>query len=709
MATRPPRRQPNRQPRQPRPNPSSNTTPQDIFDFFDPNAELEPDPNDSIDDGFLSRYRNEPTHPPRHHHRRAAASAFDAMDRLLGSGPPDNSSPSQPPSARQKPDSFVRSSWLDDVRARAQTTGEPDPVQDALDVEAGGINVEEEDNNHRPHSVSNARMDERVDTDHDFVGSTEHPDDDAEENDVRNGNSQNKDFDGENITASGTSGTARVSGFKSLQNTNTTAMSRNTNNSSSTKPTSSKSKGSPSNPTSTFSSLMSIARKGPVSNEAPPRHRQEQRSPRQREDHRESRDVKEPRPRAQRETRNRSPRNNDAIRSDASSRERNTDNMRGDSSRKKPNVSHLLGLTKQIMSNQRERWDGDDDFEAVDDDMERVIDLKGRHARDRKDGRRRQRYTTVRRVGRQTRRVLVEPEEWRPLSEEDVGRLRSDHRSLGSRARAGRLQGVATDCTECRGSGLDTCLGCAGAGWVPPTAKGVGKRKEMLAALWNRPNLVVDCNGEAQCVYCNGLGKQLCVKCKGSGSSLRKGFSLSDRYEVFDMFPGVDGDTVYEDEEDDEDEKDDEEEDEFESFQLYQGSAASFDIGKKEGLSREDDDDEGDENNEVEDESEELLAALEAMHHADNEEREGYGMNERRGIMVGNENEDEDVDEDDDDDDDNEEGDGDGFDMVMEDEGNMLEEDDLVDETYEELEDGSEADGLDDEDEGFDSVFNDVD
>lgn len=362
-----------------------------------------------------------------------------------------------------------------------------------------------------------------------------------------------------------------------------------------------------------------------------------------------------------------SPSPSPAPSSSQSSRSSQRTNRSGEKSESsKSDVSHLLGLTKQILSGQRDRPRSGDgrDYEPMDDEMEKSIELKGKLIA--KNIRRR--FTAVRRVGANTRRILSRPNEWRPFSEDDVSRVMPDYRALntGAVTNAGNGKGpqlppgVISGCPECMATGLETCAICLGEGWIAPLneylsdQKSDQERSAVMQEIWSQPNLVVNTSGEAQCVRCNGVGKQFCRGCKGSGSSNTKGFNLSDKYKVFDMFPGTpDGpsldDIDFEHDDDDFEDEDEDEEDGLESFQLYQGSPESYDIRKSrrssddEDDNDEEDDDDVDDVIEVEDESEELLATLEAMHVADVERRNST-LNQRAALRRMN------LDEDDDDD-----------------------------------------------------------
>lgn len=332
-------------------------------------------------------------------------------------------------------------------------------------------------------------------------------------------------------------------------------------------------------------------------------------------------------------------------------------------------MSQLLGITdKSRTSNEK-----DDDYEPVDDIMEKTITVGGSRVRDEhRNGRRRQHYLAVRRIGGRTRTVSRPPEDWLPMTEEDVEEVQTDSRSLGGKKSLGRHVNVVSDCKTCIGSGLETCRVCRGEGWVKPLKEGV-ETNALLEELWSRPNLVVDSHGEAQCVFCRGIGKEFCSTCEGSGSALNKGFSVVEFNKVFDMFPNVEGDSVVV-EEDDEFEEDDVEDQEDLDFQLYRGSADDFELGRdgaalERGIGDVEDGEDVEDEFRVEDESAELLAALEVMHMADMEERGTEYMDGRKGRAPS-------VDRDEEDEDDDEgdvEEEDDDFEMVMEDESGLNE------------------------------------
>lgn len=538
--------------------------------------ETDQDIDDAVDDGFFSRYVKEAENgrvfnvskldaEPREEFKssnldhQTAARAFDAVDRLFGSINAQKDKGASGSSTTD--DKFDKSSWLDDIKARAATSGERDTAA-AVDVQA----VDESQS-----------LDERV-MDDDFAEAGISPD----PSEYSRSKSQNR----EKGSARGNEGSEH---------------------------------------SSTFQTFMNFARKGPTTD------REE-------------------------DTREKDSRREKNAREDIRGRPR------------RPPPSSVLNLGRF-----GER-DSTDNYEPLDDEMEAEIEFGSKPKR--RSGRR-QRYTAVRRVGGRTRRILNPPLEWQPMDQDEVGQVRSENRPLGGRGpRKSQLQGVIADCQSCRGAGTETCAICLGSGWVAPLNEPSGKektgRRELLEEFWSRPNLVVDIHGNAQCVRCNGIGKQFCGSCQGSGSALRKGFSLSERYEVFDMFPSVSDDAVVDgDEEYDELEEEDEVENEFESFQLYQGSADLFNLstgkgrtGGEESKLQEDDDDvldvgddedavvmnvedDDEDMDDVADESEELLAGLESMDLGEEKGRtRGEGMFTELEKSEGLLEDDDDIDED---------------------------------------------------------------
>lgn len=349
-------------------------------------------------------------------------------------------------------------------------------------------------------------------------------------------------------------------------------------------------------------------------------------------------------------------RNTTRVRRDQTERERWEGSERGDGV--KGNVSQRLN---QIMSKHDRR--GNIAYEPTDDEMERVIDL----STETQNRSTRQRFTSVRRLDAQRRQVLTPPSEWRPLTAEEVASVVSDSRPLRMTPGKNKAQvaGAVSECTKCSGTGLETCAVCVGEGWIPSLST-VNKRQELdveraklLDEIWATPNLVVNSEGEAQCIRCNSIGKQLCHTCKGSGSSLHKGFSMDDKYKAFDLFggsangpPDVDfdferyksGDADEEDEEEDEEEDDIFDEDgAWRDAPIYRGSAETLDLFRKNGMRNDinkvDDDDEIEDVNvedgyRAQDESAELFATLEAMDLADAEDRQDrdQSLDERLGI-----------------------------------------------------------------------------
>lgn len=201
----------------------------------------------------------------------------------------------------------------------------------------------------------------------------------------------------------------------------------------------------------------------------------------------------------------------------------------------------------------------------------------------------RQRFIATRRVGGRMRRVREAPEEWGPMSDRDIGRLRSESHPLdGNRGKVGA--DAIRECTDCFGTGLEMCSVCVGSGWVEPIKSDGPQPRPLVQQMWARPNLVIDRDGTAQCVYCAGMGKRQCKTCEGSGSALKKGFDPTDKYKVFDMFQGATSRTVAQEgegfaesveveEEFDDFEDVDGEEEESEEFAIYTGDANGLDFG----------------------------------------------------------------------------------------------------------------------------------
>lgn len=252
-----------------------------------------------------------------------------------------------------------------------------------------------------------------------------------------------------------------------------------------------------------------------------------------------------------------------------------------DRSKQRPaSAVDLLGLRR------KNAYDVDDDVSGMDEmGAEEEGEGEGEDertptgwARDRK-----QKFIATRRVGGRERQILGRPVQWDPMTDEEIAGVRSESRPL---IESGRAFGDVhvSDCKDCFGSGLEPCRICVGAGWVdpPPTTEEERRRLHYdVSLVWDRPNLVIDTAGAAQCPFCNGLGKQFCSTCEGSGSSLRKGFNVDERYQIFDMFQGSDmvngdeeiyGEDIY-GEEDLEDSVDEQEE-----YSIYTGSPDDYSI-----------------------------------------------------------------------------------------------------------------------------------
>lgn len=664
--------------------------------------------DDTVDDGFFSRYRKEagpgqritdyasldaqeedgPEEarnvrgaPTRRMDRETAASAFDAVDKLFGSINSGKDVTAKKAAGRKgqgreegsgRGGQLDRQKWLQDVRARAATKGDRGIVRGSDEEENVAVDVS---------AVEDLSEGDEADI---FDG--------QEDGDLRN-RAMEDDFEEAEIGGRGEESdpTRRKSGFSAHMGNVLPGPSKDEDVANIARSSVRATGGTVSGEEAAFQKVMAIARQGP--NVGVGTRRKLPRSPRQ----------------------NRTESN--VYASDGNTKGKKTATRResrrtGDedrSSSPKPDISRLLGLTKQIVSSHKDTPTDDDrdDYEEIDDEMEKSIVIKGDALRGRRGFVNRQKYTAVRRVGNHSHRIYSPPDEWKPMAEEEVAKVRSDSRPIGRGNGGSKLKGVVADCVSCSGSGLETCSACLGSGWVPPLSEDNtrGPRRDLLERIWLRPNLCVDSRGEAQCVMCNGIGKQFCGSCKGSGSALRKGFSLSEKNEIFDIFPGED-ESFTEDEYANDEEEDEEE---LEEFQLYTGPEEAFDVnGKPSPLGDTDDDVDGSDVHvelpqvvgddiEVDDESAELLATLEAMHLADLEEggSEYVDRMKRRGIA--DDDDDDDVDED--------------FEMMIEaEEDRDMEEDEdigenldiasLDDDIIDDLDDGE--DGLDVDDDADD-------
>lgn len=684
--------------------------------------------DDTVDDGFFARYRKEvgtgqritdyssldasedgasgEARKPRgtasrRIDRETAASAFDAVDKLFGSINLEKNSDSRRGTARQrqrqvggrekdkvKRKQIDREKWLADVKARASTQGDNAMsagkfADDSTTVDVSAVEDLTDDDHLTPQSG-----DEGVRV------KKEGREDDFEEADI-DGDAHQSDV------------IVRKSGFRAQSGGAVPEPSESdaqpfegAGTDSSAGKLSDDAK-EPEEPT--FRKLMAMARRGPNAGI----------SPRRKE------------PPVQRPTRtsgsmNRAGNELKGKRTETKGISRRPrDDERASSS--KPDISRLLGLTKQIVSSQKEKHrDGaGEEYEEVDDDMEKSIVIKGAAVGRRGTGRR-QKYTAVRRIANRSFRIHSPPEEWGPLTEQDVAKVRSDSRSIGRSNGSSKGKGIVADCGTCRGAGLETCSTCLGNGWVPPLTDNniKGHRRELLEKIWNRPNVCVDSLGEAQCVMCNGIGKQLCDACKGSGSALKKGFSPSEKNEIFDIFPEDDDAFAEEDEYADDDE--DDESGDLEDFQLYTGPEEPYDIETKSPSLGDETDELGDEPDEmnitnvvgedldVDDESAELLATLEAMHLADLEEGGPEYMNrlKRRGVVPGDDDDDDDEEDDEVDEEDEDvdvDIDEDDFDMVLEGDDGEIDEDENV------IESKLSIEGIADEDDELDNELDDDD
>lgn len=692
--------------------------------------------DDTVDDGFFSRYRKEAGpgqritdyasldaqegdgadearngrgSATRKMDRKTAASAFDAVDKLFGSinsGKDGTTKKATERKGQRKGDGsgpekgrggqLDREKWLQDVTARASTKGDRgtahgDDEEDSVVVDVSAVedlSEGEEANGFKGEEVNGFKGEEDV-------GDRAMEDDFAEAE--VGGHGEENDS------------TSRKSGFGAHMGDVLPGPSKDedvaTNEGSSVHTAGETMSGEE----AAFQKLMAIARQGP--NVGVGTRRKLPRSPRQSRPtsnvHASDGNTKGRKTATRRESR----------------RARDEDRL----SSPKPDISRLLGLTKQIVSSHNDTQTDDDrgDYEEIDDEMEKSIVIKGDTLRGRRGLLKRQKYISVRRAGNHSHRIYSPPDEWRPMAEEEVAKVRSDSRPIGRGSGGSKLKGVVADCVSCSGSGLETCSACLGNGWVPPLSEdnARGPRRELLERIWLRPNLCVDSRGEAQCVMCNGIGKQFCGSCKGSGSALKKGFSLSEKNEIFDMFPGED-DSFSEDEYADDQEEDEEE---LEEFQLYTGPEEEYDVHSKRSSLEDTDDDVDDsdvdaelpqvvgDNIEVDDESAELLATLEAMHLADLEEggSEYVDRMSRRGVVDDDDDDDDVVDDfemmieaEEDGDVDDDEDIGENLDIASlgedDEEDDDEEDDDEDDDIIDDLDDGEDGIDVDDDADGDD-------
>lgn len=607
-----------------------------------------PDIDDNVDGGFFSRYRKE-TDPrqrvadyssldaeedkssdalkesqgeskKRVDRETAAANAFDAVDKLFdsinlgkqgimrkGVNPKNQKARGAKDSGRRHTGQIDRAKWLEDVKARASTKGDRvtlggEESEDSLAVDVNAIDDTSVDGD----------MSAQLDAGRNEAGFVTGGD--FEEAEIGDG------------TKSGTFA-PRTSGFDSQggafrESGSNKGPSNISNRADRTRNEQQPGGGTP------FQKLMAIAREGP---NASPSVRWKQ-----------SRSTKPGVARSQ------ASRNGTPMRRRETEEKRNKPRESQNDAREDPsiaNISRLLGLTKQIVSRQADASQDkeDDSYEPLDDEMEQTIVIEGSAIK--KTSSKRQKFTAVRRIANRSFKIHAPPDEWKPMTEEDIAKVQSDGRSIAGHSGGFKGKGIVADCQSCRGTGLDTCSACLGSGWVPPLDKTVAteSRKALLEKIWNRPNLCVNNYGEAQCIVCNGIGKEFCETCKGSGSAVKKGFSAEEGRELFDLDDPDDDDSLLEEEDyADNDDNDFEEfdEDEEEEFQLYTGPEKPFNIhgtslpfnngiGERgetgDELTIGDDDD-----LEVVDESAELLATLEAMHLSDLEERGSDYMRRRR-------------------------------------------------------------------------------
>lgn len=609
------------------------------------------DIDDNVDGGFFSKYRKEAgpgqrvmdyssldaqegksseggkssqeDSSRRMDRETAAANAFDAVDKLFGSinlgkqgimkkgvAPRKQKADGGKGTGRPLTGQIDRAKWLADLKARASTKGARDLLAGEGEVDSLAVDVNAVDDDSSDNGTESVR---RGGARNEF-----HPamDDRFEEAEIGDESEMNNSA-------------TRKSGFKAQkravrasESSEDSSTPRDGEEKQDTTAAEDKSDGETS-----FQKLMDIAREGPTASTG--------------------NRWKQPRSTRPSMFRNQALRNGNPQKRKEPEERKTTREPIIDERPDPPssNISRILGLTKQIVSRQADapRDKDDDSYEALDDEMEESISIRGDAVRKGSLGR--QKFTAVRRVANRSFKIHKPPDEWKPMTEEEITTVRSDGRSFAGRVGSSKGKGIVANCQTCRGSGLDTCSACLGSGWVPPldTMAMSESRKELLENIWNRPNLCVDKYGEAQCILCNGIGKQFCDSCKGSGSSLRKGFSMSEKREIFDLDDPEEDDSCFGEDEyadSDEDDLDEYEADEAEEYQLYTGPEKPFNFHRTSTSFNNEtgDGDESDDNLrignddelEVDDESAELLATLEAMHLADLEERGPEYMGHRK-------------------------------------------------------------------------------
>jgi hypothetical protein len=158
------------------------------------------------------------------------------------------------------------------------------------------------------------------------------------------------------------------------------------------------------------------------------------------------------------------------------------------------------------------------------------------------------------------RRTLERPQQWNPMTVDDIMHLESDSAPIGRGFP--EVDSVSVkDCITCRGSGLRDCPICEGEGWIDRPPMNPAEYSSLpynVRSIWERPDLVIDQKGCAQCPPCNGIGKAFCADCEGSGSRTRKGFDLRERDRVFGLYPlgnddDEEGEDIWNEAEDDDD------------------------------------------------------------------------------------------------------------------------------------------------------------
>lgn len=716
--------------------------------------------DDTVDDGFFSRYRRElggreggvgpldrqmdepgahegddtseeskrlgrPLKGESRMNRETAVSALDAVDRLFGSlgSSPVAKSAGRHEGARggkqvpSRSSGLNRASWLADVRSKALSNADgrgssaADDDSDAVDVDAVDDTSSIRDvpqiseRSVTSKSSSGAERRKRNKT----ASQKRASEDDFAEAEMEN---ESTSYNVERSIGSVKGDTATPKHQPSR---------RRTGPDSSTSTESKRKEGSrhTSSEKISFSSFMDIARQGPTEG-TDCNQRQARNSSLSEEEA-----VPVSKLTAKGGSRPRNPRTDHSTRSKVSQTkspqlQRNQTHLARSKAKRADDVSKLLDLTKRLADQEESS-----DYESMDEEMDSSVELLGSAVTER-----RSRDTRKRRKFVATRRVLAAPGAWDPLTEEDIGGIRSDSRPLSRSKRTAR-HNFTVECGPCAGTGIETCRACFGSGWIEEAtrqASASGTRFQLnMAGVWNRPNLVIDASGNAQCTMCNGVGKEFCGCCDGSGVGARKGFDVDDRNRIFDMFP-CGSDRLHDEEMEDYDMDDDDDEDDDEEFELslYEGPPSDF-LSKAREESGDKDSDVEDQNDidvaesidildesivvesesdEVEDESAELSRALKAMHFAALEED---GLDEEEEALSSFDEEDFDnefaIDDDDEEDEEDDEDVGDEVagEVVLERDNQDVDDDDVddVDVDVDDVDDDVDVDDDDDDDVGY--------